>query len=184
MSTAAASALRPLVYRLPHCEVHTSLRAVLAGGITWHLETKAFDALVHLIEHRGRIVGKDELLRSVWGRIELSDSVIARSIMKARAAIGDRRESPLIQTVHRAGYRFVGEVDVLHAGETAPADWSRECFAREAWARADQHLEQRRRDAPVSRGSPPAPRHRARRRRPALRQRKRSGSMPCRCSLS
>lgn len=109
-----AAAAPPLVYRFRACEVRAGTRDILADGVAQHIEPRAFDALVYLIERRDRIVTKHELLRSVWGRVEVSDSVVARSIMKVRAAIGDHDGSaPLIRTAHRVGYRFVGEVEAV-----------------------------------------------------------------------
>jgi len=110
---ASATAFLPTpIYRLKNCEVCAGTRDILAAGVSRHIEPRAFDALIHLIEHRDRIVTKHELLRSVWGRVEVSDSVVARSIMKARIAIGDHGSAaPQIRTAHRVGYRFVGEVD-------------------------------------------------------------------------
>ena len=117
-----ASAPPAPVYRFRDCEVRAGTRDILADGVAQHIEPRAFDALVHLIEHRDRIVTKHELLRSVWGRVEVSDSVVARSIMKVRAAIGDHDGSaPLIRTAHRVGYRFVGEVEAVQERAVAAA---------------------------------------------------------------
>ena len=118
-----ASAPPAPVYRFRDCEVRAGTRDILADGVAQHIEPRAFDALVHLIEHRDRIVTKHELLRSVWGRVEVSDSVVARSIMKVRAAIGDHDGSaPLIRTAHRVGYRFVGEVEAVQERAVAAGE--------------------------------------------------------------
>ena len=50
---------------------------------------QVFDLLLHLIENRGRVVSKDDLLETVWrGRI-VSESTITSHINAARTAIGD-----------------------------------------------------------------------------------------------
>lgn len=119
----AAAASATLVYRFRACEVRAGTRDIVTDGVAQHIEPRAFDALVYLIEHRDRIVTKHELLRSVWGRVEVSDGVVARSIMKVRAAIGDHDGSaPLIRTVHRVGYHFVGEVEALQQGALAASE--------------------------------------------------------------
>ncbi|GAA0762117.1 hypothetical protein GCM10009107_46260 [Ideonella azotifigens] len=67
--------------------------------------------LLHLIEHCGRVVGKEELLNHLWHGRVVSEGVLARSVMQARKAIGDEGgEEALIKTIHKVGYRFVGSL--------------------------------------------------------------------------
>lgn len=72
---------------------------------------QVFDLLLHLVENRGRVVSKDDLLEAVWrGRI-VSESTITSHINAARTAIGDSGQAQrFIRTVARKGFRFVGEV--------------------------------------------------------------------------
>lgn len=105
--------------------VSATRREVVLRGQAQVLEPRPFDLLLYLIEHRERVVPKDELLQQLWPHEFVSDSVITRAVMKARQAIGDRGKEPeLIRTVHRMGYRFVGVVDepvAQEAGATADA---------------------------------------------------------------
>jgi len=55
-------------------------------------------------------VSKDELLDEVWPGAIVSVGALARAVVTVRQAIGDTDEAPLIRTLHRIGYRFVGEV--------------------------------------------------------------------------
>ena len=75
------------------------------------VEPQVFDLLVHLVRHRDRVVGKDELLATVWhGRI-VSESALFNRINAARSAIGDTgNRQRLIKTLPRKGLRFVGDV--------------------------------------------------------------------------
>ena len=102
------------------CAVDVPARTVLRGGLPQAFEPKVFDALVYLIEHRDRVVPKQELLHHVWGeRVVVTEGVIARTIMKLRRLLGDDADEPvLVKTVHRIGYRFAGEV----AHDAAPSD--------------------------------------------------------------
>lgn len=108
-------------YTLRDCEVHVASREVVRAGAPQPIEPRAFDVLVYLIEQRGRVVPKDELLREVWRRVAVSDSVVAHTVRKARLAIGDvDPDTPLIRTVLRVGYHFVGRVEVpADAGQVA-----------------------------------------------------------------
>ncbi|MGD9616843.1 MAG: winged helix-turn-helix domain-containing tetratricopeptide repeat protein [Alphaproteobacteria bacterium] len=75
------------------------------------LEPQVFDLLVHLVRNRDRVVGKDDLIDSVWGGRIVSDSAVTTRLNAARKAIGDSGAAQLlIRTIHRKGVRFVGEV--------------------------------------------------------------------------
>ena len=86
-------------------------RELRCAGALVAIEPQVFDLLVYLIQNRGRVVSRDELLGSVWqGRI-VSNSALANRINGARAAIGDSGEDQkLIRTLPRKGFRFVGNV--------------------------------------------------------------------------
>jgi len=108
------------------CTLHLGHREVSRGDEMLMLEPRAFDVLVHLLQHRHRTVTKAELLSACWGVNPPSDGALARTIMKVRQATGDfDGDSPLIMTVHRIGYRFVGEVEFdargRPGGEPLPA---------------------------------------------------------------
>ena len=91
------------------------------GGSIVPVEPQVFDVLVYLLQHRDRIVSKDELFESVWqGRI-VSDAALNSRISAARRAIGDDGNTQaLIRTAHKRGFRFVG--DVLADESEAPAE--------------------------------------------------------------
>jgi adenylate cyclase len=84
------------------------------------LGPQVFDVLAYLVQHRNRVVSKDDLLDAVWqGRI-VSESTLTSHINAVRKAIGDSGAvQKLIRTVARKGFRFVG--DVIEAPSAAPA---------------------------------------------------------------
>jgi TolB-like protein len=72
---------------------------------------QVFDLLLYLIQHRDRVVSKDDLIASVWGGRIVSESAITTRINAARTAINDTGEGQrLIRTMPRKGIRFAGEV--------------------------------------------------------------------------
>jgi TolB-like protein len=86
-------------------------RELRRGAALIKLEPKVFDLLDYLLRHRGRVVGKDELIEAIWRGRVLSDSALTTRINAVRRAIGDTGiEQRLIRTLPRKGYRFVGEV--------------------------------------------------------------------------
>jgi DNA-binding winged helix-turn-helix (wHTH) protein len=86
------------------------------------LRPKCFDLLIDLIEHRGKLVTKEQLMQRVWRDVIVNDATISRTVAGLRAALGDDAEKPLyIETISRRGYKFIADV----AGETtAPAGYA------------------------------------------------------------
>jgi DNA-binding winged helix-turn-helix (wHTH) protein len=48
-------------------------RELRRGGVLIDLEPKVFDLLSFLVQHRNRVVSKDDLLQAVWGGRIVSD---------------------------------------------------------------------------------------------------------------
>jgi TolB-like protein len=82
------------------------------------LEPQVYDLLLHLVQHRDRVVTKDDLIASIWdGRIT-SDATLTSRIYAARKAIGDSgRRQKMIRTIPRKGLRFVAEVRTPSTGD-------------------------------------------------------------------
>ena len=80
------------------------------------LRPKAYAVLKHLVDHRGQLVTKQQLLDAVWPGTFVGDAVLKSTIGQLREALGDDAESPrYIETAHRRGYRFVGGIDAAAA---------------------------------------------------------------------
>jgi len=97
-------------YRLDMAECRLSR---LGKEVT--LRPKLFDLLAVLVEHRGQMLEKDDLIHSVWSETAVEDNNLTVSINALRRALG---EDNYIETVSRRGYRFAAEVKVT-SGETA-----------------------------------------------------------------
>ena len=75
------------------------------------LRPKAFAVLQHLLDHAGQLVTKDELFETVWSGVYVTDSALKECIREIRKTLSDKARTPqYIETVHRRGYRFVGEI--------------------------------------------------------------------------
>jgi DNA-binding winged helix-turn-helix (wHTH) protein/Tfp pilus assembly protein PilF len=71
----------------------------------------AFDILLYLIQHRERVVSKEELFAEIWKERFVSDNALTRNIADIRHALGDRADAPrYIATVPKRGYRFIAEL--------------------------------------------------------------------------
>src|SRR3954454_9384273 len=94
-----------------NCSVDCARRELRRGGKLVAIEPQVFDVLVYLIQHRDRVVSRDDLLASVWGGRFFSESTLSSRINSARSAIGESGEGQrLIKTLPRKGFRFVGRV--------------------------------------------------------------------------
>jgi TolB-like protein len=100
-----------LRYLFGDCTLDIDRRELRRGSRSVALEPQVFDLLAHIVQHRERVVSKDELLARIWhGRI-VSESALFNRINAARAAIGDTGEHQrFIKTLPRKGIRFVGSV--------------------------------------------------------------------------
>ncbi len=85
---------------------HTATR----GARPLELSSREFEILRFLIERRGQVVTREELLRAVWGNHGSSlTRTVDVHIAKLRKKIGDPPHQPrYIVTVHRSGYKFIG----------------------------------------------------------------------------
>jgi len=81
------------------------------GSQVIKLRPKAFAVLNQLVGRSGQLVTKEELLNSVWPETFVGDAVLKVTIRQLRAALDDDPKSPrFIETAHRRGYRFIGEL--------------------------------------------------------------------------
>jgi TolB-like protein/DNA-binding winged helix-turn-helix (wHTH) protein len=88
--------------------VQPSLNTISQNGASTRLEPKVMAVLVCLTAHTGEVVPKEELLQTVWPDTFITDDVLKRSISELRRVFGDdARESKIIETIPRRGYRLV-----------------------------------------------------------------------------
>lgn len=97
-------------------------RELRRGAEPVALEPQVFDLLAYLVEHRARVVGKEELIAKVWNGRVVSDSTVSSRINAVRRALGDSGDAQrMVRTYARKGIRFVGQV-LAQGGEDAGAD--------------------------------------------------------------
>jgi DNA-binding winged helix-turn-helix (wHTH) protein/tetratricopeptide (TPR) repeat protein len=90
------------------------------------LGNKAFQVLLMLAEHEGRLLTKDALFSSVWDGTIVSESALTSVVKELRHALNDDPKSPrYIESVYGRGYRLLPPVSRTEAAarraETAPA---------------------------------------------------------------
>ena len=101
-----------MIFRFGEFEVDIARQELRRAGVVVHVEPQVFDVLAYLVRNRDRIVGRKELIDTVWQGRVVSEAALSSRISAARHAIGDTgNDQALIRTLHKRGFRFVGEVD-------------------------------------------------------------------------
>src|SRR5947207_8163679 len=86
------------------------------------LAPKGLDLLLMLVARPGKLVSKDEIMRTLWPDVAVTDNALTQVVSDVRQALGDYSSAPLfIQTVPRRGYRFIAAVETAPSPEVSPA---------------------------------------------------------------
>ena len=93
-------------------------RDLLVDARPVELGGRAFDTLMALIDARGTVVGKEELMSRVWPDQVVEENSLAAQIYVLRKVLGADRH--LIRTVVGRGYQFTGEIRATSAAAVGP----------------------------------------------------------------
>src|SRR5262249_6038988 len=114
-----------MLYVFGNAALDTQRYELHCAGDLIALRPKAFDLLAYLIEHRDRVVSRDEVFNDIWRDRTINPTTLDACIMEARQAVGDNGHGQhVIRTVRGRGYRFVAAVEVREQpvqGENTPA---------------------------------------------------------------
>jgi DNA-binding winged helix-turn-helix (wHTH) protein len=98
-------------YRFDRFVLDTTERRLTDGNREIHLRPKTFDTLAYLLEHRGRLVRKAAILDALWPATEVVENALPQCVRELRDALGDDQRHPrFVETIPRAGYRFIADV--------------------------------------------------------------------------
>src|SRR5215472_2495910 len=87
-------------------------RRLLRGTELVLIHQKALEILIFLVEHRGEVVSKDELMHFIWPDAFVEESNLTQNIFLLRKALGEGpKENRYIATIPGRGYRFVATLD-------------------------------------------------------------------------
>ncbi|HEY7491770.1 MAG TPA: winged helix-turn-helix domain-containing protein [Candidatus Tectomicrobia bacterium] len=108
-----------MIYIFDDYTLDVDRHGLCRAGQVVYIEPKVFQVLLYLLEHRDRVVTKDDLFTHCWPETFVSEAALTRCLAKIRQAVqAGHAGSPVIKTIHRQGYRFVAEVTTL---PTTPA---------------------------------------------------------------
>jgi DNA-binding winged helix-turn-helix (wHTH) protein/TolB-like protein/TolA-binding protein len=108
------------IYNFGPFELDILARRLTRAGEPLALTPKALDLLVILVEHRGRLLAKDELMRWLWPDTFVEEANLTQYIFTLRKQLGEQPGGrAYIETVSRRGYRFVAEVNEVREPASA-----------------------------------------------------------------
>jgi TolB-like protein/DNA-binding winged helix-turn-helix (wHTH) protein/cytochrome c-type biogenesis protein CcmH/NrfG len=101
-----------LNFRFAEFEIDMARQELRRASAIVHVEPQVFDLLVYLIRNRTRTVSKDELFDAIWQGRVVSEATLSSRISAARRALGDSgNDQSFIRTLHKRGFRFVGDIE-------------------------------------------------------------------------
>jgi DNA-binding winged helix-turn-helix (wHTH) protein/TolB-like protein/Tfp pilus assembly protein PilF len=104
-------------FRFSEFELDRTKRLLLRDGMPVSLNPKALELLLALVESRGEVLSKDELLEKVWPDQIIEEGNLKVHVSTLRKALGQSgNDHRFIVTVPGRGYSFVADL------ETAPDD--------------------------------------------------------------
>lgn len=112
-----------MIFHFDHFQADDTAFRLTADGSPVSLEPKALRLLLYLIQNRGRLVRKQELLDAIWADAAVTESALTRSVGLLRRALDDdSREPRFIETVPTAGYRFIAHVNTVSTSGPIPTE--------------------------------------------------------------
>ncbi len=100
-------------------EVDLDRRRLFRGGEPVSLNAKTFDLLVALMNKRGEVIEKDELLNTVWDGQFVEEGNLAVHVSRLRKVFGEsKNENEFIATIPGRGYSFVADIVDATESET------------------------------------------------------------------
>jgi TolB-like protein/DNA-binding winged helix-turn-helix (wHTH) protein/Flp pilus assembly protein TadD len=112
------------VFRFGDFELDVAGYELRGSGRPIRLERQPMDLLIMLVERRGQLVSREDIVDRLWGKDVFVDvdTGVHTAIRKIRRALRDSPEEPVfIETVSGKGYRFIASFQVAAAApDTMP----------------------------------------------------------------
>src|SRR5262245_46855266 len=105
------------IYEFGSFRLDAARRLLMQNDRTLTLPPKTFDLLILLVESRGRVLTKKELMSALWPDTFVEDANLTFQISVLRKTLGPEA-SEWIETFPRYGYRFSGKVLEVDPGFT------------------------------------------------------------------
>jgi Tol biopolymer transport system component/DNA-binding winged helix-turn-helix (wHTH) protein len=115
----ALSKQKQFFYEFGSFRIDLVNRLLFRNGELVPLQPKMFDTLLLLIENRGQLIEKDELMSRLWPDTVVEESNLTQNVYVLRKMLGaDPQGDRYIETIPKRGYRFTANVqEVRQPGE-------------------------------------------------------------------
>lgn len=98
-------------YLLGDWRLCVNTNSLQRGDIRVELEHRLVLLLVFFIEHQGEVLGKEQILKTIWQGKVVNEDSLAVAISHLRKALGDNSRAPhYIKTIPGIGYQFIAEL--------------------------------------------------------------------------
>jgi DNA-binding winged helix-turn-helix (wHTH) protein len=109
-----------VTFRFGPFSLDSDARQLLRDGVEVTLAPKALQLLLLLVQNRTRAMSRNELQQQLWPSTFVLDTNLAGLVAEIRRALQDSAESPIfVRTMHRFGYRFIGDVGEAQGSQPA-----------------------------------------------------------------
>ena len=108
------------MYQFAGYTLDTNRGLLRAGDREIELRPKSFEVLRYLVANADRLIAKEELIKTIWPHVAVTDDSLTQCVSEARQAIGDSSQI-IIKTVPRRGYRFTAPVSCSPSNGAQPS---------------------------------------------------------------
>src|ERR1700722_2702654 len=110
------------VFQFGEFQIDPRSRTLRRGKTTVALNFRTFDVLLYLVQNPGKVLTREELLKSVWADAAVDENSLAQSISVLRRALDEKPgDNSYIVTLPGRGYQFVSTVQVVSRESPAVA---------------------------------------------------------------
>ena len=106
---------KTLFYEFSNFRLNTDRNRLFYNSSELALTHKAVEVLRVLIERRGEVVERTELMSIVWPDVAVEDGNLSVSVSLLRRVLSEHSEERYIETFPKRGYKFVGDVREVSA---------------------------------------------------------------------
>jgi len=118
---ASTESIRETLLRFRGFTIDLPRRGLYRDDERIHLTPIPFKVLIFLVQKRGFVVSKQELLEAIWGG-QRDENTVEQAIRQIRRALSDEKEQAhFIRTIPGVGYSFVGVIEDDKVADPEPS---------------------------------------------------------------
>ena len=108
------------LYEFADFQLQPARRVLQRNGERIPIAPKSFEVLLYLVQHAGRVVLKDELLKACWPGAFVEEGNLTQHVFWLRKALAEK--ACQVVTVPGRGYEFTGEVRLIRVPAAVPVE--------------------------------------------------------------